>query len=222
MCFDFKFPFIWSKNEQWTLQFWELSWLFGTLEFVAKLPNHPNSAPPRPSLIAHLQNGNFIFARNLKSSEVLPWFPLLGLWGYFQLIGAGNQHFPKLGSSFIFLLPLPGSHRCHCSEYWYPQSTCSHFQNYQNHLHEPQIQLQVLISGFDHHHHERRLFLMSGWSILTIYLLAHPASTQPNYLRPNASGSRRPRSHWSTAPTGSTNQRAVLHLAGGCGRTDDW
>ena len=158
-----------------------------------------------------------IFARNLKSTEVLPWFPLLGLWGYFQLIGAGNQHFPKLGSSFIFLLPLPGSHHCHCSEYKYPQNICSHFNNYQNHLHEPQIQLQVLISDFDPHHHERRLFLMSGWSILTIYLLAHPASTQPNYLRPNASGSRRPRSHWSTAPTGSTNERAALHLAGGAG-----
>ena len=162
-----------------------------------------------------------IFARNLKSSEVLPWFPLLGLWGYFQLIGAGNQHFPKLGSSFIFLLPLPGSHRCHCSEYWYPQNIYSHFQNYQNHLHEPQIQLQVLISSFDHHHHERRLFLMSGWSILTIYLLAHPGCTQPNYQQPTpAAGSGR-------APIGQSRRtsrpmRADFVLAGGCGRSDDW
>ena len=63
------------------------------------------------------------------------------------------------------------------------------------------------IGQYHHHHaHGRRLFLMSGWSILTIYLLAHPACTQPNYPSTNASGRQRPRSYWSIPPDLSTNE----------------
>ena len=100
MCFDFKFPFIWSKNEQWTLQFWELSWLFGTLEFVAKLPNHPNSAPPRPSLIAHLQNGNLCYF--CEKSKIVWGTALISTPGPLGVLSANWCWQPTLSQVRVF------------------------------------------------------------------------------------------------------------------------
>ena len=70
------------------------------------------------------------------------------------------------------------------------------------------LKIRTLLETVQYHHHAhgRRLFLMSGWSILTIYLLAHPACTQPNYPSTNASGRQRPRSYWSIPPDLSTNE----------------